>query len=455
MADLRFTVLNSMKTIILAFVSLTFVFSVRAQTTYTVGSTTSWNGVFPGYCNTCTFNIAAGVTITLNTNATCYNCTINGGTLNMTSDFTFQQSAFNNTTINLNGHTLNMQNNGTSFTSSVINANSKSLFLPTGSISITGSTFNFSDTAQFNNNGGTLNISSSNLYFLGNSYLNATAGPVNLSAASQLIAGDGTTSSKAYLLFNGPALNLADASSALYVKNINNYYANWNAYNSLSNSKTYSTTGLNINCGGAGQNSCSAQLYYGCGSFSKSGPVACTPLANTISNLKGYLQGNEIRISWNATDISDKDYFQIERSINGGSFSSLNTQEGSNLNSSFSFVDVSPETGANEYRIALINADGNISYSHIIAVQNEPSSQSAISVYPNPITNGHFFVQVPTVEPVQLTVYNLQGQVIYTHSMNGQWKYTIQLPSNIGRQMLAVRLVSGSETTTITVPYLP
>lgn len=443
-----------MKTIFTAFVSLIFVFNAEAQTTYNVTSNTNWNGFYPSYCGTCTFNISAGVTLTLNTNATCYNCTINGGTLTMTSDFTFQQSAFKNTTINVGGHTLNLQNNGTSFTNAIVNVNSKGLFVPTGSLSITGSTFNFSDTSQFHNNGGTLNISSSNLYFTGNSYLNVTAGPVNLTT-SQIVAGDGTTSSKAYLLFNGPVLNLVDATSALYVKNINNYYANWSSYNSLSNSKSYATSGLNMNCGGSGQNTCSAQLYYGCASFSSSGPVSCSTLAETISNFKAYQQGNDIRLSWNATDISENDYFQVERSTGDGSFSPLNTQEGSNLSGSFSFSDPNPAVGENEYRIALIAVDGKISYSNIISVENETGMRAAISVYPNPVTDGHLFLQMSTIETVQLIIYNMQGQVMYTHSLSGQLKYSIQLPSNIGRQLLVVHVDGGNKTGTFSLLNIP
>src|SRR5882757_7146330 len=84
--------------------------SLRAGTTYSVTANTSWNGNYPNNCGNCTFNISPGVTLTLNTNATCHNCSINGGTVTMTQDFTFQSTDFNNLTINLGGNTLNLQN---------------------------------------------------------------------------------------------------------------------------------------------------------------------------------------------------------------------------------------------------------------------------------------------------------------------------------------------------------
>ena len=442
-----------MKTFISSIVSLFFSLILNAQTVYTVSSNSNWNGVYPGYCNTCTFNISAGVTLTLNTNATCYNCTINGGTVTLTTDFTFQQSAFKNTTVNIGGHLLNLQNNGTSFTNAIVNASGASTFLPTGSITITGSTFNFSGTSEFHNNGGTLNISASNLYFYGNSFFNATAGPVNLSASTQIVAGDGSTPSKAYLLLNGPTLNLVDALSAFYAANVNNYYANWGAYNSLSNSKSYTTSGLNKNCGGTGQNGCSSQLYYGCASFSNNGPVTCTTLAASFSNFSAIQEDNEIQLSWNAADFSDNTYFLVERSTDGQPFTPLNKQDASGTSNAFSYTDPSPAQGDNGYRIALISGDGKISYSNVIIVHT--GKQDAISVYPNPVTDRYFTLQMPTTETLYISIYNLQGQLVSMQSLSGQLKYTVRVPSTTRRQQLAVHVVSGKKTGTFSVLYIP
>ena len=158
---------------------------LHAATTYSINSNTYWNGNFP---NNCIFNISAGVTLTLNIYATCHNCTINGGTVTMTQDFTFQGTDFNNTTMNLGSNTLNLQNNGTNFTNTIVNATGSSTFNPTKALAITGSTFNFSGTSVFDNNGGKLDINSSMLYFYGDSRFIADAGPVNLNSNSQLIA---------------------------------------------------------------------------------------------------------------------------------------------------------------------------------------------------------------------------------------------------------------------------
>ncbi len=416
---------------------LIFSFQLRAGTTYNVTANTSWNGNYPYNCASCTFNISSGVTLTLNTNATCATCIFNGpGTITMTSDFTFQASSFNNLTMNLGGFTANLQNNGTSFSNSTVNATGASTFLPTGSLSISGSTFNFSGS-----------------YFYGNSFFNATAGPVNLNSSTQIVAGDGTSSSKAYILLNGPTLNLVDAASALYAANVNNYYANWSSYNSQSNSKSYATAGNNKNCGGSGQNSCSAQLFYGCASFSSSGPVTCTTLAVSITDFRASLDAGEIKLRWAASGLSGSNYFKVERSTDGIHFTPLTTIEADDIDAYYSFTDASPQAGENEYRISLTGPDGNIRYSPVVSVQN--ANEQEVSVFPNPVNNGHFFVRTNTTESLTLSIYTLQGQLIYMTALAGQTRYTLNLPESKSRQMLLARIVSVNKSFSFNLLNIP
>ena len=444
---------QSMKTIFTSFACLIITVHLCAGTVYSITSDKSWNGNFPSYCGSCTFNISAGVTLTLNTNATCNSCIINGGIIAFTHDFTFQQSAFNNTKINVGAYSFNLQNNGTSFSNDVVNVSGAGIFNPSGTISISGSTFNFSGTSSFSNNGGQLDISSSNIYFYGNSFFNATAGPINLNSGSQMIAGDGTLSSKAYLLFNGPTLNLVDAGSALYIANINNYYYNWGTYNSLSNSKTYTTTSNNKNCGGTGQNSCKAQYYYGCGSFSNQGAVTCTTLAVSINDFSASRSGNEVKIAWSLPDAEQNSYFKIERSNDAVHFIPLSTLEAEGNDSRYTYTDISPIAGENDYRISFINSDGKISYSKIISVMINASAE--ISAFPNPVTGGQFYIQIPDSESATISVYSLQGQLLYMNTLAGQTKYAVRLPQTSNKQYLVVHVVTKENSSTFSLLSMP
>ena len=442
-----------MKTFFIGIVLLIFLSGLQAQT-YNITSNTLWSTVHSGDCWTCTFNISAGFTLTLNTNNTCGTCTFNGGTLNMSSSFTFQSVVFSGTTIQMNGHTLTPNSGFATFTNSIVNATGASLLNAVVPVNMTNSTFNFSGTSEFRNNGGTMNASSSHLYFYGSSFFNATAGPVNLSSNTQMVAGDGSKTSTAYLLFNGPALNLVDAGSSLSVANVNNYYYNWGTYKSLSNSKTYTTTNNSKNCGGTGQNACQQQFFFGCASFGNLGAVTCTTLASSISDFKVSKSAGSIRLSWSFADDRQSNQFVIERSTDDAiEFTPLSTMNTNGLQTDYTFTDHNPETGESDYRIRMITADGKISFSNIVAVQNNLSSE--IKVFPNPAEGGHFFVQLPTVENATISVFSMAGQLLYMGSYSGQLKYSVNLPQAKNGQYMVVHVLTASKSATFNLLNLP
>jgi hypothetical protein len=443
---------TNMKTFLTGIVLMIFLNSLHAQT-YNITSNSLWSAVHPGDCWTCTFNISSGITLTLNTNNTCGTCTINGGILNMSSSFSFQSVVFSGTTINMNGFTLTPNSGFATFTNSVVNATGASLLNATVPVNMTSSTFNFSGTSEFRNNGGAMNASSSHLYFYGSSFFNATAGPVNLNSNTQMVAGDGSKTSTAYLLFNGPTLNLMDAGSALSVANVNNYYYNWATYKSLSNSKTYTTTSNSKNCGGTGQNACQSQFFFGCASFGSLGAVTCTTLASSISDFKAIKSGDNIKLSWSFANDGQSNHLIIERSTDAIHFTPLSTMNTNNLQTEYTYTDYTPETGENVYRIHMITADGAISFSNMIPVQNNLSSE--IEVFPNPSASGHFFVQLPSPENATISVYDMSGQLLYMGSYWGQLKYSINLPQVKNRQYMVVHILTATKSTTFNMLNMP
>jgi hypothetical protein len=59
--------------------------SANAQTHNITSNTNSSTLAYFSTCSPCTFNISSGVTLTINSNATCTNCIFNGGTVNISS----------------------------------------------------------------------------------------------------------------------------------------------------------------------------------------------------------------------------------------------------------------------------------------------------------------------------------------------------------------------------------
>lgn len=93
-----------------------------------------------------------------------------------------------------------------------------------------------------------------------------------------------------------------------------------------------------------------------------------------------------IKVDWEvAEEPGDYEYF-VERSTNGGSFSTMGTvraQTYSSINTAYSFIDQNPTIGSLYYRIKVKEAGGLVYFSE---VQSLAFSKSLIKIYPVPAT---------------------------------------------------------------------
>lgn len=432
-----------MKRIFVIIVILGFVSGLQAATKYKINSDTNWSTSLPSYCGNCTINIASGATLTLNNSSMCDHCTITGGTIKITSGFSFQSTAISNTSINAtSSFTLNNSNSFSGVTAVISGSSS---FTSNGSLSIANSTFTFQNTASFTSNA-LLNLDASILYFNDNSNLLSNSSKVNLSNGSKIVAGDGSKTSKAYLVFYGQ-LNLVDASSFVIISNINNYYLSWNTYTSASNGVTYTTTSNNKNCGAAGQNSCSMEKYFGGASLSSTGPVPSTILASAIGDLKiSVLNNNSVKLSWTLSGATGGEYFQVERSNDAQNFTPLLTLPAGQLNGTYNYTDESPHSGENDYRVKLTGTDGIISYSKIISEQT--TGKENLSLFPNPCTNGNIQIRLSSVQSVRINAFAIDGRLLYMGSLSGQSSYALNIPGTVNTHILVIQVITKERTST-------
>jgi hypothetical protein len=112
--------------------------------------------------------------------------------------------------------------------------------------------------------------------------------------------------------------------------------------------------------------------------------VGLTTLPVHFISFTGRLLPDEtIRLDWNAVTDQQHDYFEVERSANGISFTSIG---GGPSSTPYWKIDPSPYIGNNFYRIKQVDKDGTITYSHTVNVYYNPERFTAF-VYPNPVTN--------------------------------------------------------------------
>jgi hypothetical protein len=399
--------------------------SVIAQKTYTLSAaaTTQWSAVLPSTCYECTITIPSGSTLVLNESVTCQNCTFSGGTVSVGSETLNIQYAGNSpVTTFFNG--TNVQVNGGQV---IVNA----------PLSLTNSSFTFSNTSSITTSYN-VTLSASDIYLNGNSSMTTDGGTgttIDLSNSSQIVISSASTGAPAILNVSGPTLNLY-GNSTVALANQNSVYYNWADYNYASTStaatKSYSSSGVTINCGTGYTHSCSNPSVYGPATLSAAGVVAGTTLPIVLTGFSAVLNNNHtVTLDWNTQDEVNFSHFVIERSADGETWDEIGTVASTGngeIETAYTYVDEQPLSGTNFYRLTEVNLDNSYVYSQVVVVRMT-TTLAQISLFPNPATN---YVNV-----------SLGGN---TPSM-----VTVLLTSAAG-QRLAEKQATGGGGTIVTIP---
>ena len=75
--------------------------------------------------------------------------------------------------------------------------------------------------------------------------------------------------------------------------------------------------------------------------------------------------------------------FEVERSADGSSFTTIGTVTGEGANGKYAFIDAQPLPAANYYRLKLIDQNGSYSYSKIVTIRYDKNA--SVTIFPNPV----------------------------------------------------------------------
>jgi hypothetical protein len=124
---------------------------------------------------------------------------------------------------------------------------------------------------------------------------------------------------------------------------------------------------------------------------------------------------NTALLTWKVEKETTFTSFTIERNNGSDQFTPLYTVQ-SNGSSNYTFVDKSPLTGVNNYRLKQVDAFGNITYSTATLNFNSQLSTADdfFSVYPNPVvTQFNIKINASTIpKQVQVRVTDLMGNTV-------------------------------------------
>ena len=168
---------------------------------------------------------------------------------------------------------------------------------------------------------------------------------------------------------------------------------------------------------------------------------------------------NTIKVAWKVAKEDPNTQYQVERSLDGRTFKSIQTLQGKYLNT-YSYVDMEGATLANllYYRIKNDAYGARSLYSPIVSVKNaNKNTDLGLTIAPNPfVSSVNFVLDVPQTAPVQAHLFNAVGQHLAalvaetlstgSHSIN--WDAKGSVPSGVyylevsdGKQRIARKLV--------------
>jgi sugar lactone lactonase YvrE len=142
-----------------------------------------------------------------------------------------------------------------------------------------------------------------------------------------------------------------------------------------------------------------------------------TPLPLLLTSFTGRLQPNgQVLLQWQVSDEgapgpgnAGTTTLEYSTTDTSGFTDVLNTQPVNPAVSGYSYVQVSPATGPNYYRVKLTLPDGSATYSQIVTINVDGSATGAgLSIYPNPASST-VVMMLPPLGNAMIEVYNSAG----------------------------------------------
>lgn len=117
----------------------------------------------------------------------------------------------------------------------------------------------------------------------------------------------------------------------------------------------------------------------------------------TIFNVKGYQKNAGVQVEWATQQENNTEKYELEVSHNGLQFTSLGgvqARGNTNIVTNYNLFDPNPNSGANFYRIKIIDKSGKETYSQVIRINISGSNKNYITIYPNPVIGSTIALQL-------------------------------------------------------------
>ncbi|MCW3091329.1 MAG: type sorting protein [Ferruginibacter sp.] len=168
--------------------------------------------------------------------------------------------------------------------------------------------------------------------------------------------------------------------------------------------------------------------------------------------------GNSNILKWSSEEESDLVSYQVQRGNNDKNLTDLPNgnivAKNSAAATSYSFVDKSPVTGYNYYRLKIIERSGATSYSLIAVVKNNTTGIANLKAFPNPADD---YLQVEAISMLNkkaaVSVINAAGLTL----QSGQYSFSNQALLTLDVRKLPagkyfLKIIAGTDE--VAIPFI-
>ena len=172
----------------------------------------------------------------------------------------------------------------------------------------------------------------------------------------------------------------------------------------------------------------------------------CVLLPVELLSFNALAKEDYVDITWATASEKNNAFFNIEKSVDGVNFESIEQVkgQGSRTNAMFySSQDRKPTSGLSYYRIKQTDYDGQFTYSKIVSVNYDGKGSSNFEIIPNPTSNdGETVVKLNSSNnDVEVTISDINGLEVY-RSQEKTNTGLINIPSGFSKGVYIIKITS-------------
>ncbi|MFL5743245.1 MAG: T9SS type A sorting domain-containing protein [Niastella sp.] len=152
--------------------------------------------------------------------------------------------------------------------------------------------------------------------------------------------------------------------------------------------------------------------------------TSAIPLPVNLLSFSGRLVNDDIHLQWKTTSETNNDYFEIERGLDGQTFTAIGRTAGINgvTTQSYNWVDAaaaklhSPKL---YYRLKIVSTTGEVEYSSVVTISVNTAGSPVVTITPNPFTSQvNINLQLPAAAQLTLTLSDVTGKKLKSEYVN-------------------------------------